>query len=174
MSIETTLSPQELSKLWTELGKNDQLPDWYELTEHGELIVSPKPSNRHQLLATQIALQLQTQLGGQAGVEVAVLTTTAGVRVPDVVWMPEEKWLSVHSGDGLVQAPDLVVEVLSPGNWPTQTNHKVQAYLASGIRVVMVVGLNGAIEYHHSDGKHQTSILGVTLTLPSRLFTTSD
>lgn len=80
-----------------------------------------------------------------------LLITTAGVRVPDVVWMPEEKWLSVHSGDRLVQA-----------------------YLASGIQEVMVVGLNGAIEYHHSDGKHQTSIHGVTLTLPSPLFTTSD
>lgn len=170
MSVETTLSPKKLSQLWTELGQNDQLPDWYELTEHGELIMSPKPSNRHQLLSTEIAFQLRTQLGGQAGVEVAVLTTTAGIRVPDVVWMPEEQWHVVNTNDGLVQTPDLVVEVLSPGNRPTQTNHKIQAYLASGIQEVIVVGMDGAIEFHHSDGMHPTSKLGVTLALPKHLF----
>ena len=45
--------------------KTDRLPDWYELSEHGEIVISPKSHNRHQLLCSQIAHQLQTQLGGK-------------------------------------------------------------------------------------------------------------
>ena len=170
MSADTILSPDDLSKLWAELAQDDQLPDWYELSEHGEVVMSPKPHNRHQLLCTQIGLQLQTQLGGQAGVEVAVLTSTAGIRVPDVVWMPEEKWKIVTTEEGLIQAPELVVEVLSPRNRQTEINQKIHAYLASGIREVLVVGLNGTLKFYHQDGIHTTSILRFTLTLPPHLF----
>jgi Uma2 family endonuclease len=170
MNVETILSPDDLSKLWAELAQDEELPDRYELSEHGEVVMSPKPHNRHQLLCTQIALQIQTQLGGQAAVEVAVLTPTAGIRVPDVVWMPEEKWQIVTTEEGLVQAPEFVVEVLSPGNRQTEINHKIHAYLSSGIQEVLVVGLTGTLEFYRQDGVHPTSTLNITLTLPSHLF----
>ncbi|MEX0828952.1 MAG: Uma2 family endonuclease [Nitrospirales bacterium] len=170
MNVETILSPDDLSKLWTELAQDDQLPDWYELSEHGEIVMSPKPHNRHQLLCSQIAHQLQTQLGGQAGTEVAVLTTTAGIRVPDVVWMPEERWQIVATKDGLVHTPELVVEVLTPGNRQTEINHKIQAYLSSGIQEILVVGLTGALKFYRQDGVHTTSSRNITLTLPPYLF----
>ncbi len=170
MHVDTILSPDDLSKLWTELAQDDQLPDWYELSEHGEIVMSPKPHNRHQLLCSKIAHQLQTQLEGQAVTEVAVMTTTAGIRVPDVVWMPEERWQMVTTEDGLVHAPELVVEVLSPGNRRTEINHKIQAYLASGIQEILVVGLTGTLEFYRQDGVHTTSSRNITLALPPYLF----
>ncbi|MGB0911919.1 MAG: hypothetical protein ACPGYT_16280 [Nitrospirales bacterium] len=97
MSTDTILSPEALSERWAEMAQREQLPDWYELTEHEEVIMSPKPSNRHQRLCTEIAFQLRSQLGGEAVVEAAILTTSAGVRVPNVVWMPTEKWSIVHT-----------------------------------------------------------------------------
>ncbi|MCA9464648.1 MAG: Uma2 family endonuclease [Nitrospira sp.] len=169
MATQTILSPEELSTIWVELGQNEQLPDWYELTEHGELIMSPKPSNRHQRLCADIAFQLRQQLAGEAVIEAAVLTATAGVRVPDVVWMPENRWKDLTPKNDLVQSPDLVVEVLSPGNRPTEINHKIQAYLASGIREVIVVSLQGHVEYHRKDGIHLKSAFDLPLTIPSHL-----
>ncbi len=171
MSTDTILSPEALSHLWAELAQNEQLPDWYELTEHGEVIMSPKPSNRHQRLCTEIAFQLRSQLGGEAVVEAAILTTSAGVRVPDVVWMPAEKWPAGAKSEDLLHAPDLVVEVLSPGNRQVEMNHKIQAYLGSGIQEVIVVGLNGTITYHHPSGTKPASTFGIVLTLPTHLFT---
>lgn len=170
INADTILSPEELSQLWADLAGNDQLPDWYELTEHGELIMSPRPETRHQRLCTQIALQLQAQLGGEAVVEAAVLTTTAGIRVPDVIWMPESDWQNIASPDQLLEAPSLVVEVLSPGNRPKEINHKTQAYLVSGVQEVILIGLTGTIEYVHQDGVHATSRFNLNLTLPSQLF----
>lgn len=170
MDTNTILSPEALSQLWAELAQDNQVPDWYELTEHGELVMSPKPSNRHQRLCAEIAFQLRSQLGGEAVVEAAVLTTSAGVRVPDVVWMPKEKWPNGNTSQDLLQAPDLVVEVLSPGNRQAEINHKIQAYLTSGIQEVLIVGLTGTMEFHRQDGVHSTSTLNITLTLPPHLF----
>lgn len=132
--------------------------------------MSPKPSNRHQVICADIAYQLRAQLSGKAVIEAAVLTTTAGIRVPDVVWMPEEKWGVVTTSQDLLQAPDLVVEVLSPGNRQAEINHKVHAYLASGIQEVIIVGLDGTITYHQPTGIQPTSAFGVSLILPSHLF----
>ncbi len=164
MDTATILSPQELSDIWAGLAKNDQLPDWYELTEHGELVMSPRPETRHQRLCAAVAFQLQQQLGGEAVYEVAVVTSTAGIRVPDVVWMPQERWQSVSPTD-LLRDPDLVVEVLSPGNRPTEIAHKILAYLASGIREVIVVDLEGGLTFHRADGQHPTSTFPIELSL---------
>ncbi|WP_454062620.1 hypothetical protein [Candidatus Nitrospira salsa] len=98
-NIETTLTPEELSQVWADLAQDHQLPDWYELTEHGEVIMSLRPETRHQRICASIAFQLQRQLGGEAVYEVAVLTATSGVRVPDVVWMPQERWDKVSATD---------------------------------------------------------------------------
>lgn len=169
MDTNTVLSPKELSDTWADLARNDQLPDWYELTEHGELVMSPRPETRHQRLCAELIFQLRSQLGGEAVGEAAVLTTTAGIRVPDVVWMPQERWQTV-SPTNLLRDPELVVEVLSPGNRPTEIAHKVQAYLASGIREVLVVDLQGKLTFHRNDGPHTSSAFDIQLSLPKHLF----
>ena len=113
MDISALASPDELTQWWAELGQDEQSPDYYELTEYGELVWCPRAENDHQYLCSEIAFQLRSQLGGEAVHAVAVLTRIAGLRVPDVVWMPEEKWEVVMTADGLIHAPDLVVEVRS-------------------------------------------------------------
>ncbi len=170
METLTISSPQELTQWWQQLAQDEQSPDHYELTEYGELVLSPKPTNRHQVICAKIILQLSTQLGPEAVPEAAVLTHDAGIRVPDVVWMPEKKWDIVMTTDGLLEAPDLVVEVLSPGNRKPEIDHKIHGYLHSGVKEVIVVGLTGTIEYIHADGVHPTSIFTLTLALPAQLF----
>lgn len=169
MPAETILSPNQLAQLWADFAKDENLPDYYELTEHGEVVLSPRPETRHQRICASIAYQLQHQLGGEAVYEVAVLTTTAGIRVPDIVWMPQDKWKTVSHAT-LIRAPNLVVEVLSPGNRETEMNHKIQAYLASGVQEVLVVDLTGKLTFYHQDGVHATSMSNVTLSLPNHLF----
>ena len=170
MLAETTLSAPELAQLWRQFAQDENLPDRYELTEHGELVMSPSPTNRHQLLCSEIAFQLRSQLGGKAVTEAAVLTRNAGVRKPDVAWMPGDRWAQVMQENDLLQAPDLVVEVLSPGNRRAEIAHKVRAYLASGITEVIVVALDGGIAFHRADGVHAQSAFSVKLDLPGALF----
>ena len=169
MNTPTLVSPEELIQWWAELAQDEQSPDYYELTEYGELVLSPRAETNHQRICAIIAGQISQQLGGEAPCEVAVLTTTAGLRVPDVVWMPQERWNQL-SRNAVLQAPELVVEVLSPGNRKLEMNHKIQGYLQSGVQEVIVVGLTGTIEYIRQDGLHTTSMFNLKLSLPSQLF----
>ena len=170
MDVNTIVSSEDLSQIWSDLAQDDLSPDHYELTEHGEIVMSPKPTNRHQWICGEITFQLRTQLGGKASMEVAVLTTTSGIRVPDVVWIPDTMWQDETAHQEPLQAPPLVVEVLSPRNRQTEMNHKIQGYLGSGVKEVIVIGLTGAIEYYRQDGVHTSSVFNVTLSLPPHLF----
>ena len=169
MDSNTLVSPEELTQWWAELGRDEQSPDYYELTEYGELVWSPRAETRHQRICSSLVRQLSQQLGEEAVQEVAVLTTTAGIRVPDVVWMPQARWDQLPRNT-ILQAPELVVEVLSPGNRKPEMNHKIQGYLKSGVKEVVVIGLTGTIEYVRQDGIHPTSLFNLTLALPSQLF----
>jgi Uma2 family endonuclease len=169
MDTNTLVSPEELTQWWAKLAQDEQSPDYYELTEHGELVLSPRAETNHQRLCAEIAFQLRSQLEGEAVVEAAVLTTTAGLRVPDVVWMPQARWNQL-SRNSVLQAPELVVEVLSPGNRTPEMNHKIQGYLNSGVQEVIIVGLTGKIDYIRQDGVHTTSMFTLTLSLPPQLF----
>ncbi len=163
------ISSHELMQRWGELAQDEQSPDFYELTEYGELVLSPRAETNHQRICAEIVFQLRSQLGGEAVGEAAVLTTTAGLRVPDVAWMPQARWNEL-SRNAILQSPELVVEVLSPGNRKPEMNHKIQGYLGSGVKEVIVIGLTGAIDYIRQDGVHPTSTFNLTLALPSQLF----
>jgi len=169
MDTNTLVSPEELTQWWAELAQDEQSPDYYELTEYGELVLSPRAETPHQRICSSLLRQLSQQLGEEAVQEVAVLTTTAGIRVPDVIWMPQARWDELPR-NAILQAPDLVVEVLSPGNRKPEMNHKIHGYLHSGVKEVVIVGLNGTIEFVRQDGVHPTSVFNLTLSLPSHLF----
>lgn len=164
MDIQHRLTTKELLARWRalETGEIAIDVDWYELDERGDIIVTPRPTTRHQAIAGFIAFQLADQLGALAAQGVPVVTS-AGIRVPDVVWMPVERWREALRDDPLPSAPDLCVEVLSPWNHPLVISMKLDAYLASGAKEVIVVGLNGDVRFWRQDGESLTSSLGISL-----------
>ena len=131
--------------------------------------MSPKPTPGHQGVAFEVGHQLTLQLGRRAATEVPVLTDR-GVRVPDVVWMPVERWPGWKDYSPLRFAPDVCVEVLSRGNTREEIAMKTDAYLRGGAREVIVVGLKGEVEFHGPEGKRAASALAIRLELPPELF----
>jgi Uma2 family endonuclease len=166
---ETPVPREDLIRRWKALADDPTSPDYYELTQFGELIVSPRPTTGHQAVASEVAFQLRNQLGPRAATEVGVLTDR-GVRVPDVVWMPSELWAACKGQSPLEVVPDVCVEVLSPGNTREEIDMKITAYLRGGAREVIVVGVAGEVEIYGPQGRRETSALGISLALPSELF----
>ena len=164
------LGRDELAQLWRQLSLDPNGPERFELSEHGEIILSPSPTNRHQAIVAWVQEQLREQLGGRAFVELAVSTDLAGVRKPDVSWLPQERWPETLSDLPLATCPPVVVEVLSPTNRRAAVEHKVSAYLRSGAVEVVVIDLKGRVHHHRRDGVHARSVMQLTLLPPEEMF----
>lgn len=91
----------------------------YEIID-GELHVSSQPDWRHQVLGDTIVSALNAW-GVRAGKGLAVsapgvIFSPENAVAPDVVWVRRERFAAVLGHDGkLHAAPDLMVEILSPG-----------------------------------------------------------
>ncbi|HRO62005.1 MAG TPA: Uma2 family endonuclease [Burkholderiaceae bacterium] len=159
----------DLVTLWRQLLADPTAPERCELTEHGEIVVSPLPTNRHQRLVGRVAAQILSQLGGDALGNVAILTSM-GIRCPDLAWLPAEQYGDSPLPDPLTSAPPLLVEVLSPGNRKVVIAQKIRAFLEAGATEVIVIGLDGKTSFHRADGAHAESAFGVKFELPAALF----
>ncbi len=117
----------------------------YEVIE-GELYVSKQPNWHHQYACTQILVALQiwnrsTGLGFANGAPGLIFAEDDDV-APDVVWVSNERLAEVLEEDGKLHgAPELVVEVLSPG-WSNQHRDrqaKLKLYSRRGVQEYWMV-----------------------------------
>ncbi len=117
----------------------------YEVID-GELYVAEQPDWQHQLVCSQLGLLLgvwneQSQAGFIAqGPGIAFADNTSVV--PDVIWISQERLKTVLHRDGkLHNAPELVIEVLSPGaeNGRRDREVKLKLYSRHGVKEYWVV-----------------------------------
>jgi Uma2 family endonuclease len=126
----------------------DQTPDdgnLYEIID-GELYVSTSPHWHHQLTCTRLATALSTakDAAGAGAVLLApgIIFAEDQAVAPDVVWVRRERFVRVVGDDGkLHAAPDLVVEVLSPGRASDERDRdlKRKLYSRQGVQEYWIV-----------------------------------
>ena len=95
MQVKSVLDREALVHRWEALATEPDSPDYYEINEFGEIIMSPRPTNDHQRIVAAVTGLLNHELGPEAVPEVSIITDR-GIRVPEVVWMsasagPESK-----------------------------------------------------------------------------------
>jgi len=101
----------------------DAFPDddgkHYELIE-GELFVSSAPGLPHQLVLQKLQLRIGNYLEtNPIGILVpgpGVVFSNYDAVIPDLVFVNNERWDSIVAKDRFVAAPDLVIEIVSPGS----------------------------------------------------------
>jgi Uma2 family endonuclease len=118
----------------------------YEL-QAGLLVSEPLPGGRHGAVTAAVAEILRAHVkkhrlgvvfAGDSGFVLARKPDT--VRGPDVAFVSRERFeRNADTVKAFAGAPDLAVEVLSPGNTPAAMHAKVADYLAAGTRCVWVV-----------------------------------
>ncbi len=157
------LSRSEAAARWLQLATVVPEDGRPEMDQYGELLLAPLPSNCHQVIASEIAGQLRAQLGGTAATSIAI-NTRIGVRVPDVCWAAA---LETMLEDPASRAPEICVEVASPGNTEKWLLEKAAAYLDAGAREVVLIEVDGRIRYFEVGGERPDSAFGLHLSLPS-------
>lgn len=117
----------------------------YEIID-GDLHVSKSPSWHHQYTCLEVAQALQAW-SRQAGLGTAipapgVIFAPDDDAVPDVVWISRERLAAVQDEAGHLRgAPELVVEVLSPGaaNERRDRELKLKLYSRQGVHEYWIV-----------------------------------
>jgi Uma2 family endonuclease len=125
----------------------DAMPDdgnRYEIIE-GELFVSRAPNLKHQrvsgnLFAAFIRYLERNPIGEILATPGVIFSDFNGV-IPDLVFMTYERRAEIASGDRVTGAPDLVIEIVSPGaeNEKRDRIAKRQLYGKYGVKEYWVV-----------------------------------
>ena len=109
----------------------------YELI-NGELYMAPAPSWEHQKSAINLSTLLDnfvsdTGLGEVVASPIDVYLSDEDVFQPDIVFISNER-LGIIRSDGIHGAPDLVIEVLSPGTERIDRTLKSERYEMFDVR----------------------------------------
>jgi len=103
----------------------------------GRFVMSPAPSNRHQtlvMLLSEILLRAARRGGGRAFVGPAdVVLADDTVVQPDLFFVRADR-ASIVAVEETRGAPDIVVEVLSPGTARRDRVEKLELYARAGVR----------------------------------------
>ncbi len=139
----------------------DMLPDdgkRYEIID-GELYVSKQPNIEHQLICTRVweLLQLWSRQT-KSGIAIAgpgVIFADDDDVAPDVVWISRERYALARQPDGkLHSAPELMVEVLSPGTMNERRDREFKFWLYSrrGVLEYWIISwMEGRLELYRRD-----------------------
>jgi Uma2 family endonuclease len=126
----------------------DALPDdgnRYELFE-GELFVSRAPSLSHQRVLGNIYAVIRAYLEqnpiGEVLLTPGVIFDEFNSAIPDAVFISQQRAGEIISGERIVEAPELVIEIVSPGKENARRDREVKR---------QVYGKHGVKEYWIAD-----------------------
>jgi Uma2 family endonuclease len=141
----------------------EALPETNRILEliEGEIIMSPPPVTAHQRLLLRSARSVdELKPDGEVFIApIGVYLDAVNVVEPDVVWVAAESACKIEE-KGLIGAPDLVIEVLSPGSIRRDKVTKFRLYERVGVREYWIANTEGYLEvFTLMDGKF--TLLGV-------------
>ncbi len=149
-------------------------PPFYEF-EEGEAIPVVSPTQRHQeislVLATVIRDYIRERNLGKVWQALDVHLASGKIYIPDVVYLSRQHLERCHvQGDGKIHgAPDLIVEILSPGSVARDRVTKFNAYFAAGVPWLWLVDPDTLlIEEFHSEQKGYTRTAAAAAGEPFR------
>ena len=133
--------------------------------------MSPSPNRVHQKLSLEIARELSNYLRGNS---CEVYTAPFDVRLPrkstndkDIITVVQPDVCVICDPSklddrGCIGAPDIVVEILSPGNNKKELQNKYEIYEESGVKEYWIISPQNETFLKYTlaeDGKFQTSHL---------------
>jgi Uma2 family endonuclease len=146
----------------------ETLPDdenRYELF-NGELFVSRAPSISHQRVLgniyTAIRAYLEQNPIGEVLLTPGVIFDEYNSAIPDAVFISNQQRHEIISGERIVEAPELVIEIVSPGKENARRDREVkrQVYGKNGVKEYWIADpLNRSLEIYRLK-RHNLALVG--------------
>lgn len=122
------------------------LPYKIETNRFDQIVMSPA-SSWHSNYRFKIGFLLQTLMPEGTVLTELAIQTTDGVKVADTAWISNERYKPYRRAVNLPIAPEICIEVVSPGNQRYEMVSKTQLYFAQGAQEVWLCDENGQIEF---------------------------
>jgi Uma2 family endonuclease len=142
---------------------------------NNQIVMSPAPSDPHQKILDKIYRRLgdfieKNGLGETRVAPYDVYLNRRNAFQPDIIFVSNENLHRIENS-GLHGAPDLVIEILSPGTWRLDKEDKKYEYERSGVKEYWMIdpGDKSTEGFQLVDGEFQL-IPSETGQIPFRLF----
>jgi len=156
MSIQ---AKERLGLSWEEICRDPRfqdLPYKIETNARGQIVMSPT-HQYHGALQFKIGRLLDAELSKGVIVTESAIATSDGKKVADVAWYSAKRWKKVRDTLDAPIAPEIAVEVHSPGNTEEEMAHKRALYFEAGAEEVWICDQDGSITFYDADGKKEES-----------------
>lgn len=134
------------------------LPYKVELDQWGQIVMSPA-SVRHVLFQNAIADLLRQRMNNGKVLLELPIQTSENVKVPDVIWLSAERYQQIKDSAVSPVAPELCLEVMSPGNSLAQMRHKRGLYFEAGAKEFWLCNQQGTLTFYDVGGILKSSCL---------------
>jgi len=118
-----------------------------ETDRHGHIIMSPPPAPSHGSFQLEIGRLLWNLMPEGRVLTECPISTADGVKAADAAWVSPERMKELGEQVCFPRAPDLCVEVLSPGNTEAEMKEKMALYFDAGAREVWFCARSGAMSF---------------------------
>jgi len=139
---------------------------------HGEIVLSPAAKRRHQDICHQIVKLLEQMISPEFVVRQDTTINLAGWQGkegprPDVFVIDRQRWVEADQHGGYpVGSPQLVVEVKSPSNDPSELEDKAALFLAEGAWAVWIVDLEEWFVASYASSGQRRWLQGMMVDVP--------
>ncbi|MBK1642956.1 hypothetical protein CKO12_13975 [Chromatium okenii] len=126
------------------------IPFKVETNRWGQVVMSPA-TNRHGLYQARLIRWLAQLLPDGEPLAECSIQTPDGVKVADVVWGSSAFFIRNGLANPYLEAPEIVIEILSPSNTSGEMNEKKRLYFAGGAQEFWLCAANGQLRFFSQD-----------------------
>jgi Uma2 family endonuclease len=142
--------------LWTDIeGK-------IETDRYGQIIMNPPADPMHGSRQADLTLLLSKFAPTGKIVVECPISTSEGVKVPDLVWASKKRFASISGKSALTAASEICVEVLSVSNTRNEIEEKRRLYFEAGASEVWLCERDGRLRFflksHRSRAARKSAI----------------
>lgn len=134
------------------------MPFKFETNRWGKIEMSPA-SNRHDLFQILVAEWLLKLMPGGRPISECSIQTADGVKVADVAWASTDFLRQYSVANPYPEAPEIVVEILSPSNTLAEMEEKKELYFARGAREFWICEEDGGMRFYSNHAQLAASAM---------------
>jgi Uma2 family endonuclease len=118
-----------------------------ETDRFGHVVMSPPPAPHHGSFQARIASLLDHKMTSGRVLTECPISTADGVKAADVAWASVTVMRDLGSRVCFPRAPEICVEVISPGNTEAEIQEKTALYFDAGAKEVWICAESGRMTF---------------------------